>query len=108
MDVAAFSHLKPKNNIYGGVKEHIKDPLFFNHIHVENHLINTIMFLMILGDTNKPRIYQVLYYAYKTDNYVEYHAPKLNNIDIFPPGVCQVPELAEDCEACQGLLDSGA
>ena len=63
---------------------------------------------MILWETNNPRIDQVLYYFYKTDYRIEEHAPKLNNIDIFPPGVCQVPELAEACGACQGLLDSGA
>ena len=71
---AALSRLKLKNNHHGIVKDYINDPLFFGQIYVVNHVLDPITFLMILGDTNKPRMDKVLYYVYKTDEHMDEHA----------------------------------
>ena len=83
MNGADFSHLRMKNNIYRKVKTIINYPLLFNHCHVVNHLLKQLMFLIILGETNKPMMYKMLYYVYKTDKHMEEKTPKLNNTYIF-------------------------
>ena len=50
---------------------------------------------------------QVLYYVYKTDEHMQKDAPKLNNIEIFPPKCHQVTELTKDGEVNQDPLASG-
>ena len=67
------------NNIDGRVNYLINDPLFFHQSHVVNQLLKPLMYLIRLGVTNKPRMYQVMYYVYKTDNYMKEHNPKLKN-----------------------------
>ena len=65
------------------------------------------MLLIRLGDTNKPSMNQVLYYVYKNDEHMEEHAPKFNNIYIFPHKGHQVPKLVEDDDFHQDKLDPG-
>ena len=63
--------------------------------------------MTILGDTKKPSMEQVLYYVYKNDEHMEEHAPKFNNIYIFPHKGHQVPKLVENDEFEQDKLDPG-
>ena len=65
------------------------------------------MCLMIRSDTNKPRIYQVLYYVYKTDDNMEEHCPNINNTDILPHEGHQVNDISEDDEVNQDTLSPG-
>ena len=53
-------------------------------------------------------MYQVLYYVYKNDEYMEEHAPKFNNTDILPPKGHHVYKLVEGDEVDQNKLDPGA
>ena len=62
---SSFSNLMPKNNIHGRVKELIDDSLLYNQLHKE------LVCLMRLGDTKKPRMDQVPYFVYKTDENME-------------------------------------
>ena len=66
-----LSNLMPKNNIHGRVKELIDDSLLYNQLHVVNHLHKELVCLMRLGDTKKPRMDQVPYFFYKTDENME-------------------------------------
>ena len=62
---------------------------------------------MILWETNNPRIDQVLYYFYKTDDHMEEHSPKLNSTGVFLPEFHHVPELTKDDKVDHDLLASG-
>ena len=62
---------------------------------------------MRLGDTNMPRMDQVIYYVYKTDKHMEEHAPKLKNTDIFPPECHQFTYIAKYDEVGHDALASG-
>ena len=53
---ATFLQLKLKNNLRERFKDIINDPLFFNQCHGLNHLLKTLVCMMKLGDTNKPRV----------------------------------------------------
>ena len=106
MNGATLSHLKLKKNIHERVKEHIDDPLLFKQRHVVNLLLETLMCMMILVDTNRPRMDQVLCYVYKTDDHMEENSPKPNNIDIFPSEGHLVPDITKYYEVGQDLLYS--
>lgn len=108
MNGAPFNHLKLKNNLHERVKTLINNPLFFNQRHVVNILVKPLMCLMRLGDTDKPRMDQVLYYVYRTDEHFEKHAPKLNDPAIFPPDAINVPDLTEADDPDEEDLAQGA
>ena len=108
MNCSAFSHLNTKYNLHGILKDIINNTFLFNQCHVVNHLLKKIIYLMTMGDTNKPRMDQVLYYVYKIDENMEENYPKLNNTDILTPEGHQVTEFTGDDELDQDVLDSGA
>ena len=54
------------------------------------------MWLMILGESNKPSMDQLMYYIYKTDEYMDEHDPNLNNTDILTTEGYQVPKLTKN------------
>ena len=99
---ATFLHLRLSNNLRERVKTLINDPLLFNQIYVANHLIKPLMCLMILGENNMTRMYQVLYYFYNTDENMYKHAPNINNTYILTHEVHQVTNFTKDGEFDQG------
>ena len=90
----AVLRFRLNNNLRGRVKTLINYPLLFNQCHVVNHLLKPLMCLMIMGDTNKPMMDQLLYHVYKTDNHMAEHTTNLNNTVIFLPEGFQVPEIS--------------